>query len=159
MRICEHCGEQVKTWGLEMDELRTEFAHLLDRVPRESNAVSDYSDRPLQFDETERKLFRFVKPLSDPYGGSDSTNSRYQVKLTEPPLPDDAPEEVLLQIGGILQFLDSALRIYAHPHLLELTAGRKRRRFHPVQRSNLVETTQSRCRGVLASRWHDALEQ
>ena len=42
------------------------------------------------------------------------------MKLTEPPLPDDAPAEVLLQIGGILQFLDSALRIYGHPKLLKM---------------------------------------
>ena len=104
----------------EMAELRAEFNELLQRVPRDSSADTDCRDRPLEFDETERKLFRFAKPLSDPYGGTDVTNSRYQVKLTEPPLPDDAPAEVLLQIGGILQFLDSALRIYGHPKLLKM---------------------------------------
>ena len=104
----------------EMAELRAEFNELLQRVPRDSSAITDCRDRPLEFDETERKLFRFAKPLSDPYGGTDVTNSRYQVKLTEPPLPDDAPAEVLLQIGGILQFLDSALRIYGHPKLLKM---------------------------------------
>ena len=105
----------------EMSELRSEFHRLLECVPRDRSATTDCSGRPLRFDETERKLFRFARPLSDPYGGTDVTNSRYQVKLTEPPLPKDAPSEVLLQIGGILQFLDSALRIYGHPKLLKMS--------------------------------------
>ena len=49
----------------EMAKLRSEFNELLERVPRDSSANTDCRNRPLEFDETERKLFRFAKPLSD----------------------------------------------------------------------------------------------
>ncbi len=104
----------------EMAELKREFKDLLARTPSGRLSDVDCQGRPLPFDEEERKLFRFVKPLSDPYGGTDTSNSRYQVKIKEPPLPEDAPKEVLLQIGGIMQFMTSSLRVYGHPELLAL---------------------------------------
>ena len=104
----------------EIEELREEFEKLLERAPSSSTSTTDKNARVLAFDDVERKLFHFVKPLSDPYGGTQATNSRYQVKISEPPIPADAPDEVLLQIGGILQFLDPCLRIYGHPDLLRL---------------------------------------
>ena len=104
----------------EIGELREEFERLLERAPSSSTSTTDNNARVLEFDDVERKLFHFVKPLSDPYGGTQATNSRYQVKISEPPIPEDAPDEVLLQIGGILQFLDPCLRIYGHPSLLRL---------------------------------------
>lgn len=105
----------------ELADLQEEFSELLERAPSSSSSKTDKLTRKLEFDEVERKLFHFVKPLSDPYGGTEVTNSRYQVKISEPDVPDDAPDEVLLQIGGILQFLDSCVRIYGHPSLLHLT--------------------------------------
>lgn len=104
----------------EIGDLREEFEKLLERAPSSSTSTTDNNARVLAFDDVERKLFHFVKPLSDPYGGTQATNSRYQVKISEPPIPADAPDEVLLQIGGILQFLDPCLRIYGHPGLLRL---------------------------------------
>ena len=105
----------------EIDELRSEFKELLDRAPTSADANSDMHKRPLEFNEQQRKLFRFVKPLTDPFGGTDVTYGRYPVKMPEPSIPQAAPKDVLLQIGGILQFLESALRIYANPKLLALT--------------------------------------
>lgn len=104
----------------EMGELRNEFHVLLKRTPASSSANVDCDGEALDFDDTQRRLFRFVKPLTDPYGGTEFTNSRYQVKMPEPDAPKDAPDEVLLQIGGILQFLDPTVRIYGHPKLLAL---------------------------------------
>ena len=104
----------------EMKELQLEFDELLKRVPKGSGCASDSMGRPLAFNEQQRKLFRFVKPLTDPYGETDTAGGRYQVKMREPALPRDTPREVLLQIGGILQFMESALRIYGHPRLLAL---------------------------------------
>ena len=108
---------------VEIRDLREEFADLLQRTPSGSKSFVDAKNRRVKFDEIERQLFRFVKPLSDPYGGTAATGGRYQVKLSEPCPPVDAPTEVLLQIGGILQFLDSCLRIYGHPNLLALAAA------------------------------------
>ena len=107
----------------EMQELREEFHKLLEKAPSGSASDHDSCGRPLEWDDEQRRMFRFVKPLSDPYGGSDITGSRYQVKLTEPKPPEDAPDEVLLQIGGILQFLDPCVRIYGHPGLLSMAAA------------------------------------
>ncbi len=104
----------------EIDDLNSEFQDLLARSPLSSGATTDSLGRSLTFDETQKKLFRFARPLTDPYGETDVGGGRYQVRMSEPIAPDGAPEEVLLQIGGILQFLDAALRIYGHPRLLAL---------------------------------------
>ena len=104
----------------EMAELTQEFKALCARAPCASGADTDAAGRPAIGDESQRKLFRFAKPLTDPYGGTDVGNGRYQVRMREPERPAGAPAEVLLQIGGILQFSDAALRIYAHPHLLTM---------------------------------------
>ena len=104
----------------EIDELRTEFEDLMSRSPSSTDAAIDQNGRPLDFDEIQRKLFRFARPLTDPYGETDVGGGRYQVRMSEYIAPKEAPKEVLLQIGGVLQFLDSALRIYGHPKLLAL---------------------------------------
>lgn len=106
----------------EIDEMRAEFQDLLERSPASSDATTDLKGRPLSFDEVQRKLFRFARPLTDPYGETDVGGGRYQVKMSEFTAPEGAPKEVLLQVGGILQFLDSALRVYGHPKLLALAA-------------------------------------
>ncbi len=105
---------------VEIDDLNSEFQDLLARSPSSSGATTDSQGRPLEFDETQRTLFRFARPLTDPYGETDVGGGRYQVRMSEPPAPKCSPKEVLLQIGGILQFLDAALRIYGHPRLLAL---------------------------------------
>lgn len=102
----------------EMAKLTGEFDALVDRAPTATGAATDAKGRPAVGDEQQRKLFRFVKPLTDPYGATGTTNGRYQVKMREPDAPEDAPAHVLLQIGGILQFMDSTLRVYGHPGLL-----------------------------------------
>lgn len=102
----------------EMAELTREFDALVDRAPTATGAETDAKGRPAVGDEQQRKLFRFVKPLTDPYGATETTNGRYQVKMREPNAPEGAPDRVLLQIGGIMQFMDSALRVYGHPGLL-----------------------------------------
>ncbi|MDE0693950.1 MAG: phytanoyl-CoA dioxygenase family protein [Gammaproteobacteria bacterium] len=102
----------------EMAELKGEFDELVARAPVASGAETDAQGRPAMGDETQRKLFRFVKPLTDPYGATETTGGRYQIRMREPNAPESAPAQVLLQIGGILQFMDSTLRIYGHPGLL-----------------------------------------
>lgn len=104
----------------EINDLRTDLEDLLLRSPASSECTTDSSGRPLEFSEDQRKLFRFAYPLTDPYGETEIGRGRYQVKMSEPKVPVGAPHEVLLQIGGVLQFLDSALRIYGHPKLLAL---------------------------------------
>ena len=134
----------------EMTTLQREFDDLCERGPAARDAAVDACGRPAIGDERQRQLFRFVKPLTDPYGATDVTNGRYQVKMREPERPADAPAEVLLQIGGILQFLDSALRIYAHPHLLAMTEAVNGADFTPF--NEVIWIKQARLGAAVS--WH-----
>ena len=134
----------------EMAELQQEFRDLSARAPAGSGCDTDLVGRPAMGDEDLRKLFRFVKPLTDPYGATDTTNGRYQVRMREPERPADAPREVLLQIGGILQFSDAALRIYGHPKLLAVTEAVNGPDFTPF--TEVIWVKQARLGAAVS--WH-----
>ncbi len=63
---------------------------------------------------------QWVKPLSDPLGGTELLNGRHQVKLFEPEAAKTAPEFAPFVLMGHLQFSDACLRAYAHPGLLRV---------------------------------------
>ena len=134
----------------EVAELQREFNDLTDRAPVSSDAAVDAAGRPALGDEGQRQLFRFVKPLTDPYGATDTTNSRYQVKMREPVRPPDAPAQVLLQIGGILQFSDATLRIYGHPGLMAVTEAVNGADFTPF--TEVIWIKQARLGAAVS--WH-----
>mgnify|MGYP006171369429 CR=1 FL=1 len=104
----------------EMHEIVSEYEALLERIPSDSKSKTDAHGRPAVGLDYEHPPFRFARPLSDPHGGTDSTNSRYPAKMSEPTPPSDAPEEVLLGIDGVFHYLESALRLYGHPQLLTI---------------------------------------
>ena len=134
----------------EIAELQQEFHELTARAPAGSGCDTDRAGRPAIGDEDLRKLFRFVKPLTDPYGATDTTNGRYQVRMREPERPSDAPPEVLLQIGGILQFSDTALRIYGHPKLMAVTEAVNGPDFTPF--TEVIWVKQARLGAAVS--WH-----
>ena len=134
----------------EVAELRREFESLRSRAPIGKDATVDAEGREAVGDDRQRQLFRFVKPLTDPYGETEVGNGRYQVKMREPDRPADAPAEVLLQIGGIMQFLDSALRIYAHPQLLAMTEAVNGADFTPF--NEVIWIKQARLGAAVS--WH-----
>ena len=119
----------------EVDALTQELEALCARAPCGSGATTDAEGRPAIGDDEQRGLFRFARPLTDPYGGTEVGNGRYQVRMREHAPPADAPAEVLLQIGGVLQFLDSALRIYGHPRLLAVAEAINGADFTPFTES------------------------
>ena len=106
--------------GAELEDLVADFERILDRTPSGSSSTMDAKGRPAIGSEYERPSFRFAKPLSDPHGGTAITGGRYPAKMSEPEPPEGAPEEVLFQISGILQLMDSGLRLYGHPQLLSV---------------------------------------
>jgi hypothetical protein len=65
----------------------------------------------------------WVRPLSDPLGGTKFANGRHPVKMFEPQAAADAPKEVVYLILGSLQFSEAALRVYGHPELLAVAAA------------------------------------
>ena len=104
----------------EVDSLVADFDEVMDRAPKNSQTTLDAKGRPSIAAQFERATFQFAKPLSDPMGGTDSTGGRYPIKMREFEAPEDAPDQVVLQISGSLQMMDSNLRLYGHPELLSI---------------------------------------
>lgn len=104
----------------ELQDLRTDLELTLERAPYTKDAEVDADGRPAIGSDLARPTFRFVKPLSDPVGGTMATNGRYPAKMSEPEPPPDAPDYVISNIAAPLQIMDSCLRLYGHPHLLAI---------------------------------------
>lgn len=103
----------------EVQQLKSDFADLVDRAPVGAGCETDHLGRPSIKEDYPTARFQFAKPLSDPMGG----NGRYHVKMQEPQSAADAPDETLLQINGVLQLMPSCLRLYGHPDLLAIAAA------------------------------------
>jgi hypothetical protein len=103
----------------EAADLVADFDRFLERAPVSSTATTDAAGRPaLPHGSGGRKRYTFGKPLGDPFGGTGAARGRYQTRMTEYDAPDDAPDEVLVNVVGALQVMDSFLRLYGHPQLL-----------------------------------------
>lgn len=103
----------------EVGQLQGDFANLVDTAPAGSNCETDHLGRPSIKSTYPTAKFQFAKPLSDPMGGT----GRYQAKMQEIASADDAPEETLLQVNGVLQMMPSCLHLYGHPQLLAVAAA------------------------------------
>ena len=104
----------------ELADLRTELADVLERAPIAPGSAVDRRGRPAFGRDCAIPLFTFGRPLSDPYGGTDKNHGRHPAKMAEPTPAADAPEQTIYFIYGILQALDSCLRLYGHPQLLRV---------------------------------------
>lgn len=104
----------------ELDEIERDVADLLERVPVTKEAVVDRHGRPALGVGLEGRNVSWVKPLSDPLGGTSASYGRHQAKMIEPTPPSGAPEHVMQLILGSLQFSDALLRVYGHPDLLRV---------------------------------------
>ncbi len=118
----EH-GFYVFTGVLDADELAEiegDVADMLDRAPVTKDAEVDRHGHPALGVGLEGRNVSWVRPLSDPVGGTDASYGRHQVKMTEPLAAAAAPEWVLQLVLGSLQFSDALLRVYGHPDLLRV---------------------------------------
>ncbi|MGE0653235.1 MAG: phytanoyl-CoA dioxygenase family protein [Alphaproteobacteria bacterium] len=107
----------------ELAEIEADFHNLLERLPVEKDATVDRHGRPaLGVGHKAQTLF-WSKPLGDPFGGTELANGRHPVKMFEPKARADAPKEIVYLILGSLQFLETQLRVYGHPHLLAMAAA------------------------------------
>ena len=109
--------------AIELQELRADVERVLKRAPIHRGAEVDAEGRPAIGLEFKRPSFSFSRPLSDPVGGTDRNKGRHPVKMVEPILPDDAPDEFIDLLIGNLQIMDSCLRLYGHPDLLSVAAA------------------------------------
>ena len=104
----------------ELDELRAAMADTLDRVPVSKDADVDAKGRPALGCEFKRPTFTYVRPLSDPVGGTNLVGGRHPSKMVEPDPGDGAPDQVVHMVFGMCQTMTPALRLYGHPQLLAI---------------------------------------
>ena len=130
----------------EVAELQADLELMLDRAPHAEGATTDAQGRPALGAELPSSPFGFARPLSDSTGGDE----RSPVRMAELEPPPNAPEQVLVKVGGALQFMDSFLRLYGHPRLLEVAAAINGADFAPFAESIVIK--QPRLGAAIA--WH-----
>ena len=107
----------------ELADIEADFLAIRERLPTERGSPVDAQGRQaLSADCTAPNLI-WVKPLSDPLGGTAFAHGRHPVKMFEPTPISDAPAEVVYVILGSLQFSEACLRVYGHPQLLAVAAA------------------------------------
>ena len=101
-------------------ELRAAMAETLARAPVERDAEVDAEGRPAIGADFKRATFTWVRPLSDPVGGTELVGGRHPSKMVEPDPGAGAPDEVVHMVFGMCQTMDAGLRLYGHPQLLAI---------------------------------------
>ncbi|MYA15631.1 MAG: phytanoyl-CoA dioxygenase family protein [Gammaproteobacteria bacterium] len=104
----------------EIAELRADTKRMLERAPVGRGAAVDALGRPALGRGFKRPAFTFIKPLSDPVGGTNQLGGRHPSKMVEPDPGEGAPEEVVHMAYGMCQHMESGLRLYGHPKLLAI---------------------------------------
>ena len=104
----------------ELQEIESDVAMMLDRAPVSKDALVDKHGNPALGVDLEGRNISWVRPLSDPLGGTDASYGRHQAKMNEPDPPSNAPDYVVQLFLGSLQFSEACLRLYGHPDLLRV---------------------------------------
>jgi hypothetical protein len=107
----------------ERADIEHDIAQMLERCPVSKDAPLDRHGRPALGADLKGRTVTWVKPLSDPIGGTDGAYGRHPAKMIEPTAPKGAPEHVVQVILGSLQFSPACLRAYGHPDLLAVAAA------------------------------------
>jgi len=115
------CGLYIFEGLLDQQELKdieSDIAEILARAPVTKDAKVDSQGRPALGVDCKAPNISWVRPLSDPVGGTSHTHGRHPVKMTEPTPPEETPEHIVQLVLDSLQFSDACLRLYGHPQLL-----------------------------------------
>ena len=123
----------------ERADIARDVAHILGRAPVAPDSKLDRHGNPALGADCEGRTFRLVRPLSDPFGGTDEGHGRYQVRMAEPEAPAGAPEWVVQVLLGPLQYSEACLCYYAHPTLLAIAASINGEDFAPFNESIWVK--------------------
>jgi hypothetical protein len=115
----------------ELADIEADVAMILDRAPVTKDATVDQHGKPALDADRSSKSYGFVRPLSDPVGGTDASYGRHPVKMNEPEPPAGAPEYVVQIVSGSLQYSEACLRVYGHHDLLKVAEALNGRDFTP----------------------------
>lgn len=134
----------------ELEDIERDVADMLARAPVTRGAKVDREGKPAMGVDCRALNLSWVRPLSDPLGGTTFANGRHPAKMFEPTAPAAAPEYVVQLILGSLQFSDACLRVYGHPELLAVAAAINGYDFTPFNEAVWIK--QARLGGSVA--WH-----
>ncbi len=115
----------------ELAEIRADLERLRRRLPIRRGADVDHDGNQAIGVGLQGQNVVWARTLSDPLGGTARAHGRHPVKMHEPEVAVDAPNEVVYVIQGSLQFSDACLRVYGHPDLLAVAAAINGRDFTP----------------------------
>jgi hypothetical protein len=107
----------------EIQLLRDDMQYLFDHAPTGRGAECDAQGRPAFGQQFKRNPYTFIKPLSDPWGGTDLLGGRHPVAMTQPAPVSQDVKEVIFIMQGMCQIMDSGLRLYGHPELLSIAGA------------------------------------
>jgi hypothetical protein len=102
----------------ELEELRAGTEEMLCRAPVAPGAKVDRTGQPALGHDLIRKSYAWVKPLTDPWGGTAAGGGRHPSKMREPTPNAEAPDKVIYMMFNMCENMDSGLRLYGHPGLL-----------------------------------------
>jgi ectoine hydroxylase-related dioxygenase (phytanoyl-CoA dioxygenase family) len=102
----------------EIKELRGDANNMIERAPAEPGGLYDAKGRKALGRDFAREPYTFIKPLSDPWGGTALLNGRHPTKMNEPIPEKDAPEHIVHLMYGMCEAMPAGLRVYGHPKLL-----------------------------------------
>ncbi len=114
--------ESVVSVG-EIDELRADVAEMIERAPVRRGAAVDAKGRPALGRDFAIEPYLMIRPLSDPWGGTNKLGGRHPSKMFEPVPDADAPDEVPYLLLGACQAMPAFLRLYGHPQILSIAAA------------------------------------
>lgn len=123
----------------EVSALRADIEFLLEHAPTGRGALLDAKGRPAYGRQFKQNPYSFVKPLSDPWGGTEVLGGRHPTRMREPTPEADAPNEVVHIIGGMCQTMPSGLRLYGHPDLLTVCEAINGADFVPYNDATFVK--------------------
>jgi len=104
----------------EVTELRAAIEDTLERAPTSPDSDTDAHGRPALGVDYPIQPFIFIKPLSDPWGGTNLLSGRHPTKMAEPAPEGDTPEHVVHLILQMCTSMPAALRLYGHPDILSI---------------------------------------
>lgn len=107
----------------ELADLERDIEALRQRFPVFPQGPLDAQGQPAIGADNKAPTLQWVKPLSDPLGGTALLNGRHQIKLFEPKAAADTPAFAPFVLMGHLQFSEACLRAYAHPLMLQISAA------------------------------------
>ena len=123
----------------EVPELRSAVEDTIERAPSPPDSNTDAQGRPALGLAYPISPYIFIKPLSDPWGGTKLLSGRHPVKMTEPTPDDNAPDHVVHLLLQMCTSMPAALRLYGHPDLLNIAEAINGPDFVPYNDSIFVK--------------------